>query len=209
MVEGWVEYLHWSPDGRRILLGVAGRGADVAGAQGAVTSKQTATAAPSWMPTVEAGDESYRWRRAWVYELATDTVRQVSVNEINVWEATWCGNDALAAVISPGPGEGLWYSARLHVIEISSGSSREVYSPEYQPGWPAASPCGDRIAVVEAVCSDRWLVAGELRLIDTHSGVARPVDCQGVDITHTEWRSDHQLLLAGQRGSAAARRDRR
>jgi len=39
-VEGWVEYLHWSPDGQRILLGVAGHGADVAGGQGAVTSKR-------------------------------------------------------------------------------------------------------------------------------------------------------------------------
>src|SRR5205807_1686910 len=28
VVEGWVEYLHWSPDGKRILLGVAGHGAD-------------------------------------------------------------------------------------------------------------------------------------------------------------------------------------
>ena len=41
-VEGWVEYLHWSPDGKRILLGVAGHGADISGGQGAVTSKQVA-----------------------------------------------------------------------------------------------------------------------------------------------------------------------
>jgi hypothetical protein len=56
-VEGWVEYFHWSPDGRRILLGVAGRGADIAGGQGAVTSKQVAKDAPSWMPAVTSGDE--------------------------------------------------------------------------------------------------------------------------------------------------------
>jgi dipeptidyl aminopeptidase/acylaminoacyl peptidase len=47
-VEGWVEYLHWSPDGKRILLGVAGHGADIAGGQGAVTSKQVARDVPSW-----------------------------------------------------------------------------------------------------------------------------------------------------------------
>src|SRR5207249_4766487 len=39
-VEGWVEYLQWSPDGECILLGVAGHGADVAGGQGALSSKQ-------------------------------------------------------------------------------------------------------------------------------------------------------------------------
>src|SRR5207302_3118810 len=64
-VAGWVEYLHWSPDGKRILLGVAGHGADISGGQGAVTSKQVAGDAPSWMPAMGTGDESYRWRRAW------------------------------------------------------------------------------------------------------------------------------------------------
>lgn len=39
-VEGWVEYFAFSPDGLRILLGVAGHGADVAGAQGAKVSER-------------------------------------------------------------------------------------------------------------------------------------------------------------------------
>src|SRR6266853_3661545 len=52
-VEGWVEYLHWSPDGHRILLGVAGHGADISGGQGAVTSKEPAEDVPTWMPRVE------------------------------------------------------------------------------------------------------------------------------------------------------------
>src|SRR6185312_15503886 len=39
-VEGWVEYFHWSPDGTRILLGVAGHGADISGGQGAITSRR-------------------------------------------------------------------------------------------------------------------------------------------------------------------------
>ena len=199
-VEGWVEYLHWSPDGQRILLGVAGHGADISGAQGAVTSKRLAEEVPSWVPAVETGDEGYRWRRAWVYALATDRVRQGSHAESNIWEAVWCGNDALAAVISPGPGEGLWYSARLHIIELDTGNSREVYTPQVQLGWPAASSSGKHLAIVEAVCSDRWIVAGELQLIETTSGNILRVDTLGVDITHTEWRSDRQLLLAGHRG---------
>jgi dipeptidyl aminopeptidase/acylaminoacyl peptidase len=199
-VDGWVEYLHWSPDGRRILLGVAGYGADISGGQGAVSSKQVVEHVPSWMPAVETGDESYRWRRAWVYELATDRVRRVSHADNNVWEAVWCGNEALAAVVSPGPGEGLWYSARLHTIEIETGSSREIYKPQDQLGWPAAPPSGKHLAIVEALCSDRWVVAGDLRLIDTTSGKVERVGTQGVDVTYTEWRSDRQLLLAGHRG---------
>ena len=199
-VEGWVEYFHWSPDGSRIVLGVAGHGADVSGGQGAVTSGQLAEPLPSWMPTVETGDESYRWRRAWVYDVAADRVRPVGAANLNVWEVTWCGRDALAAVASPGPGEGLWYSARLHVLPIDGESTREVYAPQTQLGWPEASPSGQHLAIVEAVCSDRWIVAGDLRVIDLNSGNTVRADTHGIDVTYTEWRSDRHLLLAGHRG---------
>jgi dipeptidyl aminopeptidase/acylaminoacyl peptidase len=200
-VWGWVEYLHWSPGGRRILLGVAGHGADISSGQGAVKSnQQVADDVPSWMPTVEAGDQSYQWRRAWVYDLTTDRVRPISKVDSNIWEAVWCGDEAIAAVVSPGPAEGLWYNARLHIIDLETGGSREVYTPQDQLGWPASSPSGKHLAIVEAVCSDRWFVAGDLRLIDIASGKTKQVDTRGVDITYTEWRSDRQLLLAGHRG---------
>src|SRR5579862_1386759 len=198
-VEGWVEYLHWSPDGKRILLGVAGHGADISGGQGAITSKPIAGDVPSWIPKVQAGDESHRWRRAWVYELDADRVRPVSSADINIWEAVWCGNDTLAAIVSLGAGEGLWYYARLSLIGIEARNSREIYVPRTQLGWPAASPSGERLAVVEATCSDRWIVAGDLWLIDTASGNMRKVDSRGVDATYTEWRSERHLLLAGHR----------
>ncbi len=199
-VDGWVEYLHWSPDGRRILLGVAGHGADVAGAQGAAATKTTAQDLPAWLPTVETGEETYRWRRAWVYELEENSVSQVGRADSNIWEAAWCGNDAITAVVSPGPSEGLWYTARLTVIETEDGASRDLYKPEDQLGWPSASPSGRHIAVVEALCSDRWIVAGDLRIIDTRNGEISKVATKGIDVTHTEWRSDRFLLLAGHRG---------
>jgi dipeptidyl aminopeptidase/acylaminoacyl peptidase len=199
-VGGWVEYMHWSPDGSRILLGVAGHGADISGGQGAVISKTIAEPMPTWMPTVENGNEDFRWRGAWVYEPATDCMRQVSGANSNIWEAAWCGNDAVVAVVSPGPGEGMWYSARLHVVETEDGSSREIYAPQDQIGWPIASPSGKYLAIVEAICSDRWIVAGDLRLIETTSGKIQRVNTCGVDITYTEWRSERLLLLAGHRG---------
>jgi dipeptidyl aminopeptidase/acylaminoacyl peptidase len=189
-VEGWVEYLHWSPDGKRILLGVAGHGADISGGQGAVASQQVAVDIPSWMPAVDTGDENCRWRRAWLYELATDRVRRIS-------------HEALAAVASPGPGEGLWYSAHLQIIDIETGGSREIYTSQDQLGWPAASPSGRYLAIVEAICSDRWVVAGDLRLIETTSGKIQQLETKGVDITHVEWRSDGHLLVAGHRGFEA------
>jgi len=201
-VAGWVEYLHWSPDGKRILLGVAGHGADIASVQGGVTTKRVTGAEPSWLPAVETGKETYLWRRAWVYELASDHVRQASQTTSNIWEAVWCGNESVAAVISPGPGEGLWYSAGLHLIDVQTSQSRAVCTAQNQRqlGWPAASPSGRHLAIVEASCSDRWFVAGDLRLIEMSSGEVQRVDTRGVDVTCTEWRSDRLLLLAGHRG---------
>ncbi len=199
-VEGWVEYLHWSPDGKRILLGVAGHGADVAGGQGAVTSKRVAEDLPLWAPSVEDGSESYRWRRLWVYERASERVYQLSNADTNIWEAVWCGADAVAAITSPAPGEGQWYSASLHILDLDGRNVGELYAPRNQLGWPAASPSGKYVAVVEAICSDRWVVAGDLLLIETASGHVQRVDTGGVDVTHTEWRSERNLLVAGHRG---------
>lgn len=157
-VAGWVEHLSWSPDATQILLGVAGHGADTLGVHGAVASKKIADATPSWMPTVETGDESYRLRFAWVYELATNRVRQVSGIECSIWEAVWCGNDALALVASSGPTEGDWYGARLHILEVQTGNSREVYVPKYQLGCPAVSPWGliSLLSRRSAATADLW-----------------------------------------------------
>jgi dipeptidyl aminopeptidase/acylaminoacyl peptidase len=198
-VKGWVEYLHWSPDGGWILLGVAGHGADTSVGQGAVATQRDAENDAEWMPTVEAGNEGHHWRRVWVYNLKDQNTRQVSRLDVNVWEASWAGNDALAAVVSPGPREGLWYSARLALIEIESGEAREIYLPVDQLGWPSGSSSGKYIAVIEALCSDRCIVAGQVRLFDTESGSALLLDTQGVDVTYCEWRSDTVLLLAGHR----------
>ncbi len=73
-VEGRVEYFHWSPDGTRILLAVAGHGADIAAGHGAIASQVREERATSWLPQVETGEEAHRWRSVWVYECSTNRV---------------------------------------------------------------------------------------------------------------------------------------
>ena len=199
-VEGWVEYHHWSPDSSMILLGVAGHGADVAGGQGAIASAQNPQSLPAWMPSVQTGDEEFRWRHVWVYDFATQTVRDVGATGTNIWEAVWCGNTALAVVASASPVEGAWYEATLQIIDVQTGSARKVYTPQDQLGWPTANASGSLVAFVEAVCSDRWIVAGELRLLDVASGQVRRLGSEGVDIAYTEFLSEERLLVAGHRG---------
>ena len=126
-------------------------------------------------------------------------MRPVGAVGTNLWEAVWCGNARIAGVVSEGPGEGRWYSARLALIDPESGTIEEIYSPQDQLGVPAGSPSGKHLAILEAVCSDRGIIAGNLRLIDVASRQVHCADTNNIDISHIEWRSDETLLLAGHR----------
>ena len=199
---GWAEYLHWSPDGTRVLLGVAAHGAETSSGQGAVRSSRSCANRPSWTPTVEEADDDHSWRSVWTYEVRTRQLSRINVPGVNVWESVWCGDRAIAVVMSRRPMEGAWYEARMAVIELASTSIREVYAPRDQIGVPCANPSGSHLAWVEAIASDRGFIAGRLKLMDTRSGEIEAVDTRGVEVSYTEWRSERTLLLAGHRGVA-------
>ena len=132
--------------------------------------------------------------------LATDTARQVSPVGVNIWEATWCGPEAFVAICSDAPDEGAWYAADVRHFSLAGGGARTLFVPEAHLGWISASPDGNYVAVVEAICSDRTIVAGDLRVIHTATGaVDRPGTCN-TDISSTAWRGDHHILLTGTRG---------
>lgn len=199
-VDGWVEYHHWSSDGLQLLLGVAGMGADLAGAQGGFSVAKPDDELPAWMPRIETAAADDAWRSAWIYDVETETARRVSPEGVNIWEARWCGKDSIVAICSDAPGEEAWYTANVRRFPIGGGASSSLYDPSDQLGWLSASPSGSTVAVVEAICSDRTIVAGDLLLIDTESGaVCRPQTC-GADVTSTGWRGDHNLLLTAHRG---------
>ncbi len=200
-VDGSVEYVAWSPDGSRILLGVAARGADVAGGAGSGTVAGAAADGPAWLPEVTGGAADGAWRSVWVYDAQSGGIEKVSPDGTNVWEAVWLGDDRIAAVVSDGdPGEAAWYTATVAVIDTANGAVATVFRPVMQVGWPAGSPSGRRIAVVEASCSDRGIVVGDVRLIDTATGGLRAVRTPGVDVTGLQWLDDRRLGFAGVRG---------
>lgn len=199
-VEGWVEDFRWSPDGRRILLRVAGHGADTACVHGAVPTHNGYRDQEGWMPLVADDSCPFRWRRLWIYELTGRRVSRVSPENQNVWEAAWCGNAEVVGVMSTGAAEGRWYGARICLLDIAHGHVRVLYEPRYQLGGPCGSPSGQHVAFIEALCSDRWLVAGDLLVVELKSQRIQRCNTRGVDVTYLEWRSDQQLLVAGQRG---------
>ena len=198
-VPGTVEYLAWSPDGTRILLGVAGSGAEVADAQGSGIVGTGESGVPSWYPQVEAGTPGDAWRSLWLFTPASGELARVSPEGLNVWEAAWSGPEHVLAITSEQPGEDDWYRAVLSRLDLSTGVVTELLRSEVQLGLPAGSPDGSRAAVVQAVCSDRWIVAGDLILLDLVTGTRCAVDTGGTDVTAIQWIDGTRLGYIGQR----------
>jgi dipeptidyl aminopeptidase/acylaminoacyl peptidase len=198
-VPGTVEYLAWSPDGTRILLGIAGLGAEMADAQGSGTVGSGESGLPSWYPEVEAGTPEDAWRSLWLYTPASGELAKVSPDGLNVWEAAWSGPGHVLAITSGQPSEDDWYSAVLSRLDISTGEVAELLRSDAQLGLPAGTSDGTRAAVVEAVCSDRWIVAGDLILLDLVAGTRCAVDTAGTDVTAVQWIGRTRLGYIGQR----------
>lgn len=199
-VDGWIEYLHWSPDGATILLGVAGHGADLSGSQGAVSTRRAAADHPTWIPEVETGHRNFQWRSAWLYDVAQQTVRRVGPAGLNIWEAGWAGPDALVAIASDAPDEGSWYSAAIYRIAFDRDEAALLFRPQAQLGLSKGAPDGSVVAFVEAVCSDRLVIAGDLLLVSTANREVTRVATNGIDVTSLEWLDADRILIAGHRG---------
>lgn len=200
-VAGTIEYLQWSVDDRRILLGVAGVGADISGGQGSGVNKATESGLPAWHPDVETGTTpDSAWRTLWVYECETGNLTRVSPEGMNCWEASWCGPDGVLTIASDVPEEDSWYSASLSIIDLVESTSRELLTSRVQLALPSGSPDGGYASVVEAVCSDRMVVAGDLSVIDLSTGERTVVDTAETDVTAAHWYSDRKIGFVGQRG---------
>ncbi len=199
-VDGCVEALSWSPDGGRILLGVAEFGADLAGCQGGATIARHSSDLPTWIPEVNTGDADNLWRSCWLYDCETGALEQVNPVGLNVWESRWCGDEAVVAIVSDHHSEGSWYNARLVLMHLGGEPSTVLYQPQEQIGVPCASPDGQHLAVIEAICSDRMIVAGDIRLFSPTGGDTRPITLNTIDVTHIAWRDSESLAFAGHRG---------
>ena len=199
-VAGWVENISWSPNSLAILLTVAGHGADKGSGQGAVPSQQCREEVPDWIPDVNTGNEDYRWRHLWIYDIVSKNLRKISTQDVNVWEAVWCGDRGIVAITSEQPGEEAWYSATLQYINPLTGTTHTLHTPSNQIAYLCASPSGQTLALVSAISSDRGVVAGDLLLIDINTHLARPIDSHNVDISCIQWLSESRLIMAGHRG---------
>jgi dipeptidyl aminopeptidase/acylaminoacyl peptidase len=83
------------------------------------------------------------------------------------------------------------------VYDLATGDRTTLYAPQEQIGVPTATPSGARVAFIEACCSDRLVVAGEVTILDTNAGETRRLRVPDVDVTHVEWRDEDRLFCIG------------
>jgi dipeptidyl aminopeptidase/acylaminoacyl peptidase len=194
-IEGTIEEHAWSPDGSCILMLAAGLHADSAGAEGS-GALESEKDLPEWTPRVDSWEDRQVRRRLWVLDVTSNEVRALSRDDLNVWEADWCGDGAVVAVASDDPGESSWYSAPLVLIHAATGEDRVIAKSDVQFGLPAGAPDGSHVAAIEAPCSDRQLVSGRAIVVEVASGANRVVEIEDADITWLGWRPDGRLAYA-------------
>lgn len=195
-VAGIVEQMAWSSAGELGLL-IAGAGADVSGAEGGFAMR-VEQSGPIWLPDLDTGAAEDVWRRLWVWDGKSAALTPVTAPPLNVWEFDWSGTNALMAVCSDHHGEASWYTASLRTINRASGTATVRHTPDDQFAKPKVSPDGSATAFIEAVCSDRGIVCGTLRLF--RDGSVRTLATDGVEVTDLHWQSDQRLAFAGLRG---------
>ncbi len=191
-----VESFAWSADGRRILIQSADAGADAAGsASTARIGSAAKEARPSWMPTVETGGHDNLWRRARIWDVESGAFTDLGVAGQNVWEAEWCGPDAVIAILSASPTEGGWYRTGIGIASAEGGPFAPFATSDVELAKVCASPDGHRIAVLQGRFH-RTVALGTLVLYDRNGGA--PVTPEvGAEISSLAWRTNGALFFTG------------
>lgn len=198
VIPGVAEYLAWSPDGERLLVGGAEPGAELTDVAGSGRIPLDATR-PGWAPEVSEGEPVTGRRRVWIVDPTRGTTRCLP-GELNIWQAAWAGPDRLVCVTSGHPGESAWYAADLTLLHTRDGSVSTVpLGAERQLGLPAGAPGGGHVSVVTGAMSDRGIYTGRLVVIPD-GGEPEEVDTAGVDVSDQSWLDDDRVLFAGLRG---------
>ena len=203
-LEGSAEWLQWSPDGKKLLVGFAGLDADAGDAEGSgkVGRGREKEEVPSWMPTVDAGVREGEWRIVAVWNVGDEKSYALKLvdgeTRKNVWEAAWVGSQKILALVSDAPGEEAWYGADVVLYDLALETMSTLKGTQTQHGLLTGSPSGKRYAFVEGLASDRGVMAGDVKYCDLEKD---PVTLHTVkasaDVTYLTWRDDDVLFYTG------------
>lgn len=184
--DGAVEALSWSDDGSYLIALVADPGSDSQGA-GAGTRMKGGEQEPIVRRPGEA------WRRLWVLDRSTGSVRVLSPEGVNVWEFDWAGAGPIVALVSADPSESGWYDADVASIDEATGAVTTLYEASWQLQSPAIDQTASRIAFVEGFASDRTCVTGIVNVLDLATG-ERIELARHIDVAQVKWLADGSLF---------------
>lgn len=190
-----VESFEWSPTGLEILVQAAPLGADRAGVLGGTTIPLPPNKM-DWEPAIKRSPSSGYARQAWIIDLEGRCEAVLPWTGYGVWEAVWCGESALAAILSENPSQGGWYKPLLSIISRESSNIGTVQRSSEQLAGLTPAPDGRYLALLEGQFH-RLLGAGHVVLHDRETGETRKFELPNAEITSLRWRADGRLLFAG------------
>lgn len=190
-----VESFAWSADSRRILLQTADSGADAAGSASTARVGSRTESRADWMPTVETGSHDNLWRRAHIWDLQSKQLTRVGASNQNVWEASWCGEHEVAAILSDSPTEGGWYQTYLGIADDCGGAFERFAASPLELAKVTCSPDGRHVAVIEGRFH-RTVALGSLLIYARAGGPPLQPEI-GVEVSSLTWRDHQRLFFAG------------
>ena len=192
-VDGSVEELIWSPDGNRLLVLAADLGADRAGIQAATKIQEAGVEEDD--PKVKRPFEA--WRRLYLVDVEGGTTEEVGPEGVHVFEVDWDGDRAVA-ICADEPTESAWYDAYVALLDFGHRTADRLYQPEWQIQCPRLA--GNSVCFVEGFCSDRGVLAGDVKVLDLSGRDVRHIPVLGTDVSFLARRDDDRLWFAGLRG---------
>ena len=186
-LDGYVTGLRWAPDGHSIgFLYAAGGGGG----------------GPLQAAKAETGVIGSAIHNQQLTEIPATggPLRTVSPSELNVYEFDWSpDSERYVAIAAPGPADNNWWTAKLYIGSVQSGTMKTVYAPpaDRQIAIPRWSPDGKQIAFVGGLMSDEGFVGGDLFSIPAGAS-AEPSNLTAgrrSSVTSLQWQRPDRLLI--------------
>jgi dipeptidyl aminopeptidase/acylaminoacyl peptidase len=159
-LKGFLSAPSWSPDGTTIAL--------------LFTENATRASGPLVAETPDEGvvSEDLHEERLTLVNAATSRVRQISPNDLYVYEFDWAPDGKrLVVTAAHGSGDDNWYIASLMTVDAASGAMKTlIEKPGRQIAQPHWSPDGKKIAFIAGLMSDEAIVGGDIYSVGADGG---------------------------------------